>query len=138
LHAIVVGRLEAEPAVEPNGWEIVLLDLKIELLGPLVGSPGCRVLEHGGGDTATAVLGSGGHAEHPCPAPLDHQHADAEHVAVVGRGEVAALGTDPSKDELGGGRGVRASFDRRPGGKPLGVRVSATDTPGPRWWGRVR
>ena len=46
---IAVGRLEAEPAVEPHGGNVVLLDLKVELVDSLVGSPTGRVLEHGGG-----------------------------------------------------------------------------------------
>jgi hypothetical protein len=98
-HAVViaVGWLEAEPAVEPHGGDVVLLDLKVELVDSLIGSPTGRVLEHGVGHPATAVGGSGGHAEHPGPTPLDHHHPHADHVAVVDRGEVAGLRTDPAR-----------------------------------------
>jgi hypothetical protein len=64
--------LEAEPGVEVYGGEVGFLDLKVELLGPVVGGPSGPGLQHRRGDAAAAVLRAGRHAKHSCPAAFDH------------------------------------------------------------------
>jgi hypothetical protein len=118
---VVVGGLEAEPAVEAEGRGVVLLDLEVEVAGPVVGGPAGSASEQGGGDAAAAGLWSGGHAEDPGPAPFDHQHADAEDDVVVHRGEKAGLGADPVEHQPAGGLGVLAALDHRPASEPSRV-----------------